>query len=329
MSITFTGNEIPETPRILTGFHSLDRALSNKDKLGYPLNTMTEVYGRSGVGKTTWMMSIGGLLASKLGGKIAFADLEGQSKDTIINALTMHGFVGEVDTLLRPDTETHSDILDTMIEEFAEDACNVAMLDSVGAFMSPGELEGSVNDANMGKRPFIIGNWTRKIVNILSQPESQKVCMYVTHQHSNIGFVGTHTSGGETKNFLNSIQIELQKKDDYEAGWLLEGRVRKLRHGQTGRYFRTFIIGGHGAHRGLSAVFDCIVQGLASEERKVIRMDGVSYGKVSRMIETADDESQFNPFFNALQAGDVPAAEDEEVIEEKPKKRGRPKKNVK
>jgi RecA/RadA recombinase len=309
MTITFVGNEIPDTERIITGFHSLDKALGNqlKGTLGFPIKTMVEIYGPSGIGKTTYMLSFGGLLAAELGGKIAFADFEGQSKDTVTNSLEMNGFSGELDMLRNSKTTSHYQILDNMIEEFRTPECNVALVDSIGAFMPPGEEEGSVVDANMGQRPRIIGNWTRKMIDILAKPNKRATCMYVSHQHSNIGFIGKHTSGGETKAFLNAIQIELKKKDNYETGWLLEGKISKARHGQVGNYFHVFCVGGQGIHKGLSAVFDCVSAGLATIDRNVVRLDGYdsSFGKVARMIETHKDESQFAPFINALMAKEV------------------------
>lgn len=323
MSITFLGEEIPETERIITGFHSLDKALGNKKKdvIGFPIKTMVEIYGAAGVGKTTIMLSLAGIFAKELGGKIVFADLEGQSKDTITNSLEMGGFSGELDMLRDEDTLEHYQMLDNMIERFKTDDYNVAILDSIGAFMSPGEQEGSVADANMGKKPFIIGNWTRKVIDVLIRKRG--ICMYTSHQHSNIGFVGTHTSGGETKKFLNAVQLEVKRKDDYETGWVLEGRVKKNRYGQVDQYFRVFCIGGQGIHQGLSAVFDCVSAGLATIERNVVKTEDHSFGKVGRMIETWQDESQFAPFINMLKAQEIPVEEPEESEpeESKPKKK--------
>lgn len=335
MSITFIGDVIPETERLITGFHSLDKALGNKatNSLGFPLKTLVEVFGPNGIGKTTFVLSMGGMIANHLGGKIALADFEGQSRDTLVNALEMGGFLGELDMLTTAKTSAHYEMLDNMLAEFKNPDCNVALVDSIGAFMPPGEEEGSVVDANMGQRPRIIGNWTRKIVNILSRPQP-KICMYISHQHSNIGFVGTHTSGGETKAFLNAVQISLKRKDSYETGWLLEGKVTKNRYGKAGEFFYVFCIGGQGIHRGLSAVFDCVSAGKAEIERNVVRMDGQSYGKVARMIETHQDTEQFAPFINALQddeeieqteKGLVSAADLVAKMEE-PKKKGRKKK---
>lgn len=311
MAITFVGNALPQTERIVTGFRSFDRALSGHRILGYPLGTLTEIYGHEGIGKTTVMLSLGGILASKLGGNIAFADLEGQSYDTVSNSLEMGGFVADVDMLRYSETATHVDILDTMIEKFRTSEYNVALLDSVGAFMPPGEVEGSVADSNMGKKPFIIGNWTRAMVNIMIN-KKRSTCMYVTHQHSNIGFVGTHTSGGETKKFLNALQIELKKKEDFETGWLVEGTVKKNRFGKRNQTFIMFVIGGQGVHAGLTAVFECVNLGLAEVERKTIRMDGKSYGKIANLITNWKDESLFAPFYNSLY-GNFPAFTEEET----------------
>lgn len=334
-AINFIGKAEPWSRRFLTGFPSLDKAASGNGKLGFPVNTLTEIYGAPGIGKTTVMVSLAAVFARHLGGKIAFADFEGQSYEMVANALEMNGYVGDVDLLLRNGTKTNEDILDTMIEELHSPECHVAMLDSVGAFMPIAELEGSVADAVMGIKARTIGRWTGKVIyrlNLEGKPDA--VCFYVSHQHPNFGFAGVHTGGGEKKRFLNAQQLELKKKDDYETGWLIEGKLKKARHGITNNYFRMFIIGGQGAHTGLSAVFDCVSAGLAEIERNVVKMtDGErtqSFGKIQRMIENWQDRELFAPFTNALIARDMPQQEeeppvDEIMVGEEPKKRDRKK----
>lgn len=329
--ITFVSDTIPETTRLLSGFYSLDKAAGDGKSIGFPIRTMTEIFGPAGLGKTTVMLSLGAIFAKQLGGNIGFADFEGQSLDTVRNSLAMQGFGGEVD-LLRTGADTQEDVLDNMIEAIQKPEYNVTMLDSIGAFSPVGEIEGSVADANMGAKARIIGNWIRKMNAALMRKNG--VCIYVSHQHPNMGFAGVHTSGGETKGFMNAVQIELKRSqgDEYGDGWLLEGRIRKNRFGKKDSYFHIFVIGGRGAHTGLSAIFDCVGSGLATIDRKAVKMDGVTYGRVARLVEQYEDESLFVPFFNALKSMEVPTesqldgdedAPAEETPKPTPKRRGR------
>lgn len=318
MPIKFVNDEIPAIERVVTGFPSLDLALSNgKGDIGYPLRTLTEIFGASGIGKSTFMFSLAAILANELGGKIDFADFEGQSRETLFNAMELNGFDGDIDALRAAKVDTHEKMMDKMIADISGKDCSVAMLDSIGAFSPIAELEGSVADANMGQKARVVGNWSRGMINALLTRKTPATGLYVSHQHSNIGYLGKHTSGGETKNFLNGIKIELRmigKTTDYEGGWVLNGHVLKNRYGRPNRTFYVFIIGGVGAHPGLSAVFDCYYSKLATIDRKVVHLGDKSYGKIPNMIANMNDKELFQPFFDALKGAEP--VEESEVEEE-------------
>lgn len=318
MPIKFVNDEIPPIERVVTGFPSFDLALSDgKGGLGYPLRVLTEIFGPSGIGKSTLMFSLAGILATQIGKKkIDFADFEGQSRDTLENALALNGFDGEIDVLRNAKVDTHEKMMDRMIGDMMSGACDVAMLDSIGAFSPIAEIEGSVADSNMGQKARVVGNWSRGMINALLTRKGPATGLYVSHQHSNIGFIGSHTSGGETKNFLNGIKIKLRKLEDYDGGWVLDGTVEKNRYGRPKQHFFIFIIGGVGAHTGLSAVFDCYYSKLATIERKVIKLGDKSYGKIPAMIEAKEDADLFKPFFDALNGAEPIVAEDEEPVED-------------
>lgn len=313
MPIKFINDEVPPIERVITGFPSFDLALSDgRGNIGYPLRTLTEIFGPSGIGKSTLMFSLAAIISTELGKKkLDFADFEGQSRDTLENALTLNGFEGEIDVLRNTKNNTHEKMMDAMIADVESGKCDVSMLDSIGAFSPISELEGSVADANMGQKARIVGNWSRGMINAILTRKTPATALYVSHQHSNIGFIGSHTSGGETKNFLNGIKIKLRKMEDYEGGWVLDGKIEKNRYGKPGTHFYVFIIGGVGAHKGLSAVFDCYYNKLATIERKVIHLGDKSYGKIPAMIANMNDAEMFQPFFDALQ-GAEPVADEEE-----------------
>jgi RecA/RadA recombinase len=95
--ITFTGDSFGSTDRILTACHSLDLALQDrKGNTGYPLKSLSEVYGNKGVGKSTFCFSLMGMIASKLQKNIVILDWEGQSRETIEGVLERQNFMGSV-----------------------------------------------------------------------------------------------------------------------------------------------------------------------------------------------------------------------------------------
>jgi len=63
--------------------------------------------------------------------------------------------------------------------------------------------------------------------------------------------------------------------------------------------FFLFNLAGWGIHPGLTAVYDCLLLGLAKKER-VVKLGDQSFGYMKDLIDGADDLEMFAPFIKAL-----------------------------
>lgn len=337
MPITFTGDTFTSTSRIVTQCHSLDWALGDAlGNVGYPLKSVTEVYGAKGTGKTTLCTSLMGIIAAKLQKNITFLDWEGQSKETIEGILTAQNFYGSVEYMLNVGTESPEDTLERFVDKITNSDQNVGLMDSLGAFTPSALIEGKIGDANMGVMAREIGQFVSKVVHFTRQSDEPGAIFLTNHLHPKIGAMvsGQDTSGGEKKKFLAHIRIDLKRAYignspvDFGESYLIRGHVDHNRFGFPKRDFHVFIVGGEGIHVGLSALWDCVIAGHVSLSAKsikdsvVINMDGVSYGKFRTIFAAREDKELFVPFINKLRESIAP---DEEEIEEETPKKGKKK----
>lgn len=340
MPLEFIGDNFSSTNRILTQCHSLDYALGDAlGNVGYPLGSVTEVYGAKGTGKTTWATSIMGIIAAKTHKNITLLDWEGQSRETIEGILTSQNFYGKVEYMLNLAKESPEDTLERFIAKITEDNWNVGLMDSLGAFTPMALLDGKIGDANMGVMAREIGQFTSKVVHFTRQADEPGAIFLTNHLHPKIGAMlsGQDTSGGEKKKFLAHIRIDLKRAYrgnsaiDFGESYLLKGHIDHNRFGFPKRDFYVFILGGQGVHIGLTALWDCVMAGHASlsaqsiKDSVVVSMDGQSFGKFRTIVKEKDNPEFFVPFINRLREvpGEEVVSEDDDQDEEEPKKKGK------
>lgn len=340
MAISFIGDNFESTNRVLTGCHSLDYALGDSlGNMGIPVRSVFEVYGPKNVGKSTFCFSLLGMVAKYLSKNVTILDWEGQSKETIEGVLTSQSFTSQVNYLLNKGDESSEDTLERFLEELLDESQNVGMMDSIGAFRPTALLEGKIGDANMGVFAREMGQFSNKLIHSQLRSKEPGVVFLTNHVHPTIGGMvqGSVTSGGEKKKYLAHVRIDLKRAflgnstADLGETFLIRGRVDSNRFGYSKREFHVFMIGGEGIHVGLTAMWDCIVSGLATlsakkiSESNTVSMDGQSFGKLGHIIDHRNDNPDFfAPFINALRTNDVEVPAEEEV-EDEPKKKGKKK----
>jgi recombination protein RecA len=335
--ITFTGDTFESTNRIVTGCHSLDWALADRlGNTGVPGRSTIEVYGGKNVGKTTFCVSLMGIIGYRLQKNITLLDWEGQSRETIEGILEAQSFFGSVNYMLNKGTESSEDTLERFVEALTDDNQNVAMMDSIGAFRPTALMEGKIGDSNMGVFARETGQFVNKVTHITLRSEEPGVVFLTNHVHPTIGSMvqGQTTSGGEKKKYLAHVRIDLKRAYignspvNFGESYLLRGKIDSNRFGFSGREFYVFIVAGEGIHAGLTALWDCVIAGHAElsaksiKESVVVSMDGVSYGKMRVILQNRNDKELFVPFINKLREGND-TSEDVEEVEEPKKKRGK------
>lgn len=288
-----------EIERLVTGMYSFDRSFESKaGEIGYPYGVSTEVFGPTGCGKSTFVYSLSGMLAASSESDIALADLEGFNPKFLNDVLEQNGMVkGKVHVLRQ---KKHEEVLEALLDEMWNNA-NVGILDSIGAVVSVAELEGDIGDANWGKRAIIMNQFSRKATILMNFNPNKNLFMINHVQKSMEGF-GFITPGGTGKDFLNSIHIQIKRKEEFDDGsYVLEGKVKKNRWGYKDRLFYVVILAGGGIHKGLTAMFDGTLLGIV-DRKKTIKIGDKSIGYLKTILEKASEGDQefFAPFHDAI-----------------------------
>jgi RecA/RadA recombinase len=326
MPITFKGDVPGSTERESTGSYSLDMALRDQDNnVGWPMQSLVEVYGPKSIGKTSLCLWLAGRIAKARKKSITILDFEIQNRHTVEGILTNAGYSGDVNYIQNVGKERSEETLarftDAMFDKQGKTMTyanpDIGILDSLGGFRPTAELEGDIGDANMGLKPRELGQLTGRLIRALQLAEKPNTIFMTNHLHPNIGFLkfGSSTTGGETRKYLSHVRIDMKKGlfaksfVDFGEHWLVKGKIDNNRFGFSQTDFQLYIIGGQGVHVGLSAVWDCIAYGLAFPstqkftETTTISLDGKSFGKFGAMVEKRNkDKEFFTPFINKLQA---------------------------
>lgn len=313
MNITFKG-DIHPTQRIMTGFWSFDRAFRDRaENLGFPVRGISEISGREGVGKSTLCYTLAGLIAKAYNGGIVLTDLEEHFDEAFMRSiLSTTSFEGEV-TLASGAQDSNK--LEDMLELLKKD-CTVGIVDSIGAISPVSEIEGHMEDANMGRRAKLTAVLCRQTIHASNCKKTPMLVLCTNHVHSVMGGRGTLTSGGVVKNYLFTTRIRITQKEKFDDGsFLMGGKVDKNSFGYTGKSFYLFNLVGWGIHPGLTAVYDCLMSGRAKMTR-TIKLDDKSYGYPKQLIEQAEDADRFQPFIEALKGETGEAESDNEEEEE-------------
>lgn len=337
MPISFVG-EYGDRHWVETGLTSFDIAcgktniLTKEVTIGVPTRIGIHWYGRYKVGKTHSVLSLGGIISSKMGKTLVHVPIDtfDESATEILewSGMTVNPY------LVFEDEDFKS--LDKMSDVFAQDDVCVGILDSVMAVSPVSEQEGSVQDANMGRRAKLIGTWVKQMFNVVKHAKQEKIFFATNHLFPTIGSIpGNYTPGGRTLLGFSSLHIKVSqarkgmKPVSFDgSSWLLNGKVEESNFGPKGKEFNLFIIGGLGIHRGITAVYDCMKYGLAEEIKGTVYLQGNKTAKIKNMLEDFQNDDLFAPFHAILEENKkelaqgitikkVKAEDDEEEVDTK------------
>ena len=189
---------------ISTGSIGLDLALGIG---GVPKGRVIEIYGPESSGKTTLTLQITAE-CQKQGGVCAFIDAEhaldvGYAKNLGV----------DVDNLLvsQPDYgEQALDIVETIARSGAVD---LIVIDSVAALTPKVELEGEMNDQQVGVQARLMSKALRKLTGVLHKMNTTVI--FINQIRMKIGMMGygspETTTGGNALKFYASVRIDIRR----------------------------------------------------------------------------------------------------------------------
>lgn len=207
---------------ISTGSLGLDLALGIG---GIPRGRVVEIYGPESSGKTT--LTLHAIAeAQKAGGVCAFIDAEhaldvGYAKNLGV----------DTDNLLvsQPDYgEQALEILETLIRS---GACDLIIIDSVAALTPKVEIDGDMDDMQVGVQARLMSKALRKITGLLHKMNTTVI--FINQIRMKIGMTGygspETTTGGNALKFYSSIRLDIRRIATLKQGENAIGNRTKVK----------------------------------------------------------------------------------------------------
>lgn len=188
---------------IPTGALALDVALGVG---GIPRGRIIEIYGPESSGKTTLAQHIVAE-CQKRGGIAAFVDAEHALDPEYARNLGVN-----VDELLISQPDTGEQALDITEELVRSGAVDVIVVDSVAALVPKAEIEGSMEDQQMGLQARLMSKALRKLTGIIGK--TRTTVIFINQLRQKIGVMyGNHetTTGGNALKYYASVRLEIKR----------------------------------------------------------------------------------------------------------------------
>ncbi len=214
--------EIVPVESISTGSLGLDLALGVN---GIPKGRVVEIYGPESSGKTTITLH---MIAEcqKKGGVCAFIDAEHALDVAYAKNLGV-----DTDNLLvsQPDFgEQALEILETVIRSGAVD---LIVVDSVAALTPKVEIDGDMDDMQVGVQARLMSKALRKVTGILSKMNCTVV--FINQIRMKIGMTGygspETTTGGNALKFYSSVRLDIRRIASLKQGEEVIGNRTKVK----------------------------------------------------------------------------------------------------
>ena len=188
---------------IPTGALSLDVALGIG---GIPRGRIIEIYGPESSGKTTLAQHIVAE-CQKRGGIAAFVDAEHALDPEYARNLGV-----KVDDLLISQPDTGEQALDITEELVRSGAVDVVVVDSVAALVPKAEIEGSMEDQQMGLQARLMSKALRKLTGIIGKTNTTVI--FINQLRMKIGVMYGNpetTTGGNALKFYSSVRLDIRR----------------------------------------------------------------------------------------------------------------------
>ncbi len=209
---------------IPTGSLALDIALGVG---GIPRGRIIEVYGPESSGKTTLAQHIVAECQKK-GGIAAFVDAEHALDPEYARNLGVN-----IDELLISQPDTGEQALDITEELVRSGAVDIIVVDSVAALVPKAEIEGSMEDQQMGLQARLMSKALRKLTGIIGKTNTTVIFINQLRQKIGVMYGNPETTtGGNALKYYASVRMEIKrveglKGDGEDVGNHVRVRVLK------------------------------------------------------------------------------------------------------
>jgi len=194
---------------IPTGALDLDIALGIG---GVPRGRIIEIYGPESSGKTTLAQHIVAECQKK-GGIAAFVDAEHALDPEYARNIGV-----KIEDLLISQPDTGEQALDITEELVRSGAVDIIVVDSVAALVPKAEIDGSMEDQQMGLQARLMSKALRKLTGIIGKTNTTVI--FINQLRMKIGFVLGNpetTTGGNALKYYSSVRMEIRRTDSLKG----------------------------------------------------------------------------------------------------------------
>jgi recombination protein RecA len=196
------GGQAARVSAVPTGALTVDLAIGVG---GVPRGRVTELYGPESAGKTSLALSTAAQ-AIKAGGMAAIIDAE--------HAITPSHCAGmgvDLEYLLIYQPESGEDAFTKLEQLVKSDLFDVVIVDSVAALVPKVELEGEMEDMQVGAQARLIAKGLRKVTGAIGN--SKAAVIFINQLRTKIGVMYGNpedTPGGKALKFYASVRLEVR-----------------------------------------------------------------------------------------------------------------------
>ena len=194
---------------IPTGSLDLDIALGIG---GIPRGRIIEIYGPESSGKTTLAQHIVAECQKK-GGIAAFVDAEHALDPEYAKNIGV-----KIEDLLISQPDTGEQALDITEELVRSGAVDIIVVDSVAALVPKAEIDGSMEDQQMGLQARLMSKALRKLTGVIGKTNTTVI--FINQLRMKIGFVLGNpetTTGGNALKYYSSVRMEIRRTESLKG----------------------------------------------------------------------------------------------------------------
>lgn len=175
---------------------------------GIPRGRIIEIYGPESSGKTTLAQHIVAECQKK-GGIAAFVDAEHALDPEYARNLGV-----QVDDLLISQPDTGEQALDITEELVRSGAVDIVVVDSVAALVPKAEIDGSMEDQQMGLQARLMSKALRKLTGVIGKTNTTVI--FINQLRMKIGVMYGNpetTTGGNALKYYASVRLEIKRTE--------------------------------------------------------------------------------------------------------------------